>query len=46
MSRYGCSSKEVEKTTSNVLLRGRHPNEYVAKFKSKQIPQHIMQVDC
>lgn len=27
--------KEVEKTTSNVLLRGRHPNEYVAKFKKQ-----------
>lgn len=28
--------KEVEKTTSNVLLRGRHPNEYIKDFK-KQI---------
>lgn len=27
--------KEVEKTTSNVLLRGRHPNDYVAKFKKQ-----------
>lgn len=27
--------KEVERTTSNVLLRGRHPNEYVAKFKKQ-----------
>ncbi|MCG2009116.1 minor capsid protein [Staphylococcus epidermidis] len=28
--------KEVEKTTSNVLLRGRHPNKYIKDFK-KQI---------
>ena len=28
--------KEVERTTSNVLLRGRHPNEYIKDFK-KQI---------
>ncbi|SIJ47256.1 NAD+--asparagine ADP-ribosyltransferase [Mycobacteroides abscessus subsp. abscessus] len=27
--------KEVEKTTSNVLLRGRHPNEYVSEFKKQ-----------
>ena len=45
MSRYGCSSKEVEKQRVMYYLEG-HPNEYVAKFKSKQIPQHIMQVDC
>ena len=25
--------KEVERTTSNVLLRGRHPNEYIKDFK-------------
>ena len=37
--------KEVETTTSNVLLRGRHPNEYVSEFKSKQIPLLIMLVD-
>ena len=27
--------KEVETTTSNVLLRGRHPNEYVSEFKKQ-----------
>lgn len=27
--------KEVEKTTSKVLLRGRHPNEYVSEFKKQ-----------
>nr|WP_241960356.1 minor capsid protein [Staphylococcus borealis] len=27
--------KEVEKMTSNVLLRGRHPNEYVSEFKKQ-----------
>lgn len=27
--------KEVERTTSNVLLRGRHPNEYVSEFKKQ-----------
>lgn len=27
--------KEVERTTSNVLLRGRHPNEYVSNFKKQ-----------
>ena len=35
MARYGCSSKEVERTTSNVLLRGRHPNEYIKDFKKQ-----------
>ena len=35
MARYGFSSKEVETTTSNVLLRGRHPNEYVSEFKKQ-----------
>ena len=27
--------KEVERTTSNVLLRGRHPNEYIKDFKKQ-----------
>ncbi|MCG7815984.1 SPP1 gp7 family putative phage head morphogenesis protein [Staphylococcus epidermidis] len=27
--------KEVERTTSNVLLRGRHPNEYIKEFKKQ-----------
>ena len=27
--------KEVERITTNVVARGRHPNEYVAKFKKK-----------
>ncbi len=27
--------KEVETKTSNVLLRGRHPNEYVSEFKKQ-----------
>ncbi len=27
--------KEVETTMSNVLLRGRHPNEYVSEFKKQ-----------
>lgn len=27
--------KEVETTTSNVLHRGRHPNEYVSEFKKQ-----------
>ncbi len=27
--------KEVERTTSNVLLRERHPNEYVSEFKKQ-----------
>lgn len=29
------NQKEVERTTSNVLLRGRHPNEYITDFKKQ-----------
>lgn len=27
--------EEVERITTNVVVRGRHPNEYVAEFKKK-----------
>ena len=38
--------KEVETTTSNVLLRGDILMSMYLSLKSKQIPQLIIQVDC
>lgn len=32
--------EEVERITTNVVVRGRHPNEYVAEFK-KNWPNDI-----
>ena len=45
MARYGFSSKEVETTTSNVLLRGDILMSMYLSLKSKQIPLLIMLVD-
>ena len=37
--------KEVERVTSHVVIRGRHPNEFVSEFKSKPILLLITPVD-
>ena len=34
--------EEVERITTNVVVRGRHPNEYVAEFKKKLAKRHTM----
>lgn len=38
--------KEVERVATNVVNRGRHPNEYVADFKRKQVLLHMTLNAC
>ena len=37
---------KLERVTSHVVIRGRHPNEFVSEFKNKRNLLRITLVDC
>ena len=37
---------KLERVTSHVVIRGRHPNEFVSEFKRKRNLPLITPVDC